>query len=143
MSIESSLVKLADKIDAQGASDVVPDYKNPNNSIEKSINRIADHYEAGGGTGGGGDVMVVTLTYNEDADDGTYTSSATATEIVAANSDGKAIIGKIDYGQFFVSVIDIFGILSISGLVAKHGNTGVEYDYLVMNLETNKWETNK
>lgn len=59
MSIESSLVKLADKIDAQGASDVQPDYKNPNQSIERSIDRIADHYEAGGGGGTGGGVLVV------------------------------------------------------------------------------------
>lgn len=56
MSIESSLVKLANKIDADGASNVSPEYKNPNNSVEKSLERIADNYEAGGGGGG---VLVV------------------------------------------------------------------------------------
>ena len=50
MSIESSLFKLADKIDAQGASDVKPDYKNPNNSIEKSIDRIAENFSSSGGS---------------------------------------------------------------------------------------------
>ncbi len=94
----------------------------------------------GGGGGGGGDVMIVTLTYDEDADDGTYTSSATATEIATATGEGKAIVGKIGYEQFFVSVIDMFGMLSISGLVARYGNQSVNYAYLTMNTETNKWE---
>lgn len=56
MSINSSLVKLADKIDVDGKSTISPEYKNPNNSIEKSIERIADNYSGsggGGGTGGG------------------------------------------------------------------------------------------
>lgn len=63
MSINSSLVKLADKIDADGKSTISPEYKNPNNSIEKSIERIADNYSSsgggGGGTGGGSLLIVV------------------------------------------------------------------------------------
>lgn len=51
MSINSSLIKLANKIDTDGVSEITPDYKNPNNSIEKSIERIADNYESGGGGG--------------------------------------------------------------------------------------------
>lgn len=113
----------------------------PNKRREYWYKEIVDAIGSGGGGGGGGDnVMIVTLTYDEDADDGTYISSATATEIVAANSDGKAIIGKIGYGQFFISVIEIFGEATITGLVARHTNNGVEYDYLVLNAETNKWE---
>lgn len=104
------------------------------------LQSIIDNGSGGGGGGGGDNVMIVTLTYDEDADDGTYISSATATEIVAANSDGKAIIGKIGYGQFFISVIEIFGEATITGLVARHTNNGVEYDYLVLNAETNKWK---
>lgn len=46
MSINSSLVKLADKIDADGKSSVSPEYKNSNNSIEKSLQRIADTFDA-------------------------------------------------------------------------------------------------
>ena len=62
MSIESSLVKLANKIDADGASNVSPEYKNPNNSVEKSLERIADNYEAGGGGGGtGGGLLKVNV----------------------------------------------------------------------------------
>ena len=61
MSINSSLVKLADKIDADNKSNVEPEYKNPNNSIEKSLERIADNYSSSGGGGGGG-VMIVTVT---------------------------------------------------------------------------------
>lgn len=63
MSINSSLVKLADKIDAEGKSTISPEYKNPNNSIEKSIERIADNYNGSGGGGGtGGGVLVATAT---------------------------------------------------------------------------------
>lgn len=65
MSINSSLIKLANKIDTDGTSDITPDYKNPNNSIEKSIERIADNYESGGGSGGGGGVLVVHSTMTE------------------------------------------------------------------------------
>lgn len=82
MSIESSLVKLADKIDAQGASNVKPDYKNPNNSIEKSIDRIADNYEAGGGTGMG--VYVVNVSVTEQSNFDEYTCDKTAGEILSA-----------------------------------------------------------
>ena len=46
MSINSSLIKLADKIDTNGKSSVSPEYKNPNNSIEKSLQRIADTFDA-------------------------------------------------------------------------------------------------
>lgn len=46
MSINSSLVKLADKIDTNGKSSVSPEYKNSNNSIEKSLQRIADTFDA-------------------------------------------------------------------------------------------------
>lgn len=46
MSINSSLVKLADKIDTNGKSSVSPEYRNPNNSIEKSLQRIADTFDA-------------------------------------------------------------------------------------------------
>ena len=60
MSINSALVKLADKIDVDGKSTISPEYKNPNNSIEKSIERIADNYNGSGGGGGtGGGVLVV------------------------------------------------------------------------------------
>ena len=59
MSIESSLVKLADKIDAQGASNVVPDYKNPNNSIERSIDRIAENFSSSGGSS---DIAIIEFT---------------------------------------------------------------------------------
>lgn len=63
MSINSSLVKLADKIDVDGKSTISPEYKNPNNSIEKSIERIADNYSGSGGGGGtGGGALVVTAT---------------------------------------------------------------------------------
>lgn len=62
MSINSSLIKLANKIDTENISNVEPDYKNPNNSIEKSIERIADNYNGSGG--GGGDLPAVT---SEDA----------------------------------------------------------------------------
>lgn len=93
----------------------------------------------GGGTGGGGDVMVVTLTYDEDADDGTFTSSATATEIATANSEGKVVIGKDGVTPFFVSVIDIMGMLSIDGIqLSKTGGT-VRYHWFSMDTTTNKW----
>ena len=59
MSINSSLIKLADKIDTNGKSSVSPEYKNPNNSIEKSLERIADNYSGSGGGGGGGGVLIV------------------------------------------------------------------------------------
>lgn len=60
MSINSALVKLADKIDVDGKSTISPEYKNPNNSIEKSIERIAENYNGSGGGGGtGGGVLVV------------------------------------------------------------------------------------
>lgn len=57
MSINSALVKLADKIDVDGKSTISPEYKNPNNSIEKSIERIAENYNGSGGGGGG--VLIV------------------------------------------------------------------------------------
>lgn len=95
MSIESSLVKLADKIDAQGASDVVPDYKNPNNSIEKSIDRIADHYEAGGGGGGtGGGVLKVNMTWSEDYS--SCTLDKTYSEIFSVFQNSLVLLINID-----------------------------------------------
>lgn len=69
MSINSSLVKLADKIDVDGKSTISPEYKNPNNSIEKSIERIADNYSGSGGGGGTGEgVLVVHSAYDETLD---------------------------------------------------------------------------
>lgn len=98
MSIESSLVKLADKIDAQGASDVVPDYKNPNNSIEKSIDRIADHYEGGGSGGGTGSGVLVVHSTNGTLD-------KTWKEIHDAMGTSLAILlADSEYNGFTVSV---------------------------------------
>lgn len=87
MSIESSLVKLANKIDADGASNVSPEYKNPNNSVEKSLERIADNYEAGGGTSGG--VLKVKMTWSEDYS--SCTLDKTYAEIYSAFQNGFVI----------------------------------------------------
>lgn len=80
MSIESSLVKLADKIDAQGASNVVPDYKNPNNSIEKSIDRIAENFSSSGGSS---DIAIIEyadedMVYGENGISQFYTTYSTS-----------------------------------------------------------------
>lgn len=71
MSIESSLVKLADKIDVDGKSTISPEYKNPNNSIEKSIERIAENYNGSGGGGTGGGVLICNVD-DDDALDKTW-----------------------------------------------------------------------
>ena len=92
MSINSSLVKLADKIDADGKSSVSPEYKNPNNSIEKSIERIADNYNGSGGGGGG--VLNVTATVNEAGT--VMTLDKTWSEIASADF---AVVTWVD-GQF-------------------------------------------
>lgn len=85
MSINSSLVKLADKIDIDGKSSVSPEYKNPNNSIEKSIERIADNYSGGGGTGGG--VLIVNVEESEEA-----TLTKTWQEIYDAYDEHKVVM---------------------------------------------------
>jgi len=93
----------------------------------------------GGGGGGGDDVMVVTLTYDEDANDGSYTSSATATEISTANRDGKVIIGFEGAYTFFVTVIDFMGDLSISGISVISAGSQIIHLEFTMNTTTNKW----
>lgn len=107
-----------------------------------ALNYVNDHrlHKAdGGGTGGGGNVMIVTLTYDEDADDGTYTSSASATEIVTANSEGKVVIGKDGGNPFFVSVFDFMGTITINGIQLIRGNGTVIYHLFSMDITTNKW----
>lgn len=119
MSINSSLVKLADKIDADGASNVSPEYKNPNNSVEKSLERIADNYEASGGGGGSG-ALIVHATASGD----TYTLTKTWQEIYDAFEAGKPIYldplpeeMSLTYGRiyFHSAVIDKAGYTVIFG----------------------------
>ncbi len=111
MSINSSLVKLADKIDADGKSSVSPDYKNPNNSIEKSIERIADNYSSSGGGG----ALIATLNLQTGALDKTWTEINNAdiafvsiTEsglnvrgfvAMTAPSDNGYMVGAISYSD--------------------------------------------
>lgn len=84
MSINSALVKLADKIDVDGKSTISPEYKNPNNSIEKSIERIAENYNGSGGGGGtGGGVLVCTM--ND------FTLDKTWAEIKNALNSGQVV----------------------------------------------------
>lgn len=103
MSINSSLVKLADKIDVDGKSTISPEYKNPNNSIEKSIERIADNYSGSGGGGGG--VLVVSMSIV----DGSFILDKTYGEIKNANYallKGNFVEGITMQG-FIVSIEDI------------------------------------
>ncbi len=90
MSINSSLVKLADKIDASNKSGIQPDYKNPNNSIEKSIERIADNYESGSGGSGGGLAINITGEFPD------FTFDKTAGEIMNAFSSGASCVTVIN-----------------------------------------------
>jgi len=107
---------------------------------ETFLQGVIDAIGSGGGGGGGGDdVMVVTLTYDEDANDGSYTSSATATEISTANRDGKVIIGFEGAYTFFVTVIDFMGDLSISGISVISAGSQIIHLEFTMNTTTNKW----
>lgn len=99
MSINSSLVKLADKIDVDGKSTISPEYKNPNNSIEKSIERIAENYNGSGGTGGG--VLEATITVDEQAR--TLTLDKTYNDIIAAPFTVIKIYGETTVDFAFVS----------------------------------------
>ena len=100
MSINSSLVKLANKIDTDGASTVVPEYKNPNNSVEKSLERIADNYEASGGGGTGGGVLVVTENTQTHTLDKTWNEIKNAPlSIIKADTELGTIISFISMIQ--------------------------------------------
>lgn len=97
MSINSSLIKLANKIDTENISNVEPDYKNPNNSIEKSIERIADNYSGSGGGGGGGGGALIVHESNDTLDK-TWKEihDATLTSVVVLVS-GDEVETIIDY----------------------------------------------
>lgn len=110
MSIESSLVKLADKIDADGASNVSPEYKNPNNSVEKSLERIADHYEAGGGGGTGGGVLKVNMAWSEDYS--SCTLDKTYAEIYSACQNGIVISIGEDAGTLSLWMVCEIGYIN-------------------------------
>lgn len=110
MSINSALVKLADKIDVDGKSTISPEYKNPNNSIEKSIERIADNYNGSGGggaTGGGG--LIVTIIEGDEV----ATLSETWKTIWDAYKTGERVIalsvyeeeGNIDAMQYSITEV--------------------------------------
>lgn len=141
MSIESSLVKLADKIDAQGASNVVPDYKNPNNSIEKSIDRIADHYEAGGGGGTGGSVVVCTHNVETLALDKTWNelknAASTSVIIVLTGDDYETSIGILKYIAIDTddedNTIYVVDISNLVGSTTRYVATSAD-GYPVMNM---------
>ena len=53
-SIEESLLKIADKVDPDNKVEVSPNNLNPNYSIQRSLERIADSDLSGGGSGGAG-----------------------------------------------------------------------------------------
>ena len=61
-SIVKALTRIADVFDAGGSSEVVPEYKNPNNSIETALKRIADNYSAESGGGGGSSLKSISIT---------------------------------------------------------------------------------
>lgn len=106
MSINSSLVKLADKIDADNKSSVAPEYKNPNNSIEKSLERIADNYSSSGGGTGGGVLRI---------NDVNETLDKTWREIYDAINSGKlCLIATNEYGS---------DILTVATSIATDNNT--------------------
>ena len=96
MSINSSLVKLADKIDNDGKSNITPDYINPNNSIEKSLERIADNYTSSGGGGGGGGVHVVNFDMQTMALDKTWNEILNATfPVIKMNIEDTLSFGYV------------------------------------------------
>jgi len=96
MSINSSLVKLADKIDSENKSDITPDYINPNNSIEKSLERIADNYSSSGGSTGGG-VFAVNGVVN--IGEGQMSLDKTCGEIKAAYKQGSIVTFNTVYEE--------------------------------------------
>lgn len=109
MSINSALVKLADKIDVDGKSTISSEYKNPNNSIEKSIERIADNYNGSGGGGGTGEgVLVVNVSYDEGTS--TYTMDKTWSEIKTALQSKTPCYAYTEIATYteFISIISAF-----------------------------------
>ena len=58
-------------------------------SNAKAIKEIADNFSGGGGGGG---LFKVTLTYDDEADDGTYTADKTLTEISEAYNSGLTVL---------------------------------------------------
>lgn len=111
MSINSALIKLADKIDVDGKSTVSPEYKNPNNSIEKSIERIAENYNGSGGGGGtGGGALIVNVNSSTGAID------KTAKELYDA-MDTQIVLFKASVSPAEGVVTDFYAIVDQKTLI--------------------------
>lgn len=98
-----------------------------------------NNIEQGIANAGSDSLLLVTLTYDEDADDGTYISSATFAKIVEAYEAEKIVVVQDEADRkFFAKVLTILGITSISGLSFSIGNvlTATRWD---MSESTNKW----
>ena len=102
-SIEKSLERIANQMDKQGKSDVVPDYKNPNQSIEKSMERIAEHYTSGGS--GGDETFDILFSVQDDEVELVHGSYSD----IDWESDTPPSVGVIVSGQLSASVEWYFG----------------------------------
>ena len=110
-SIIESLNELADKIDTSGASDVKPDYKNPNYSIETALKRIADNYSAGSGGG----FTVYPIKYDEETYDAYV--EVTDSELIEKAKNGLVLFingeNELSCGTYIVGGVDESGAYTL------------------------------